>query len=322
MNRRRFTAALLTSFASLQGTTLPAWAQDFPKGPVKLIIPFPPGGPTDTVGRLIGQKLSEVWGQPVVVDYKPGAGTAIGVDFIAKSVPDGQTFGMVNSSLAINPYLRKTMPYQVKDLAPVTQLVILQQAIVARPDAPFNNLAELIAYAKKNPGKLTYGTPGAGSTTHLGAELLKREAGFDMLHSPYKGSAPAHTELMGGRIDVVVDPFLSVIPYVKAGRMKMIATLGDKRVPGYDFPIAAETVPGFAVVGLLGFVAPAATPKAVVAKIQADTAKVLAVPETRKQIEDLGMEVVTTRPEQFDAFLQAEMKRWSRVISEAKIEAE
>ena len=322
MNRKRFTATLLLGVAALLSAAGPAAAQDFPKGPVKLIIPFPPGGPTDTVGRLIGQKLSEIWGQPVVVDYKPGAGTAIGVDFIAKSAPDGQTFGMVNSSLAINPYLRKTMPYQVKDLAPITQLVILQQALVARPDAPFNNLAELIAYAKKNPGKLTYGTPGAGSTTHLGAELLKREAGFDMLHSPYKGSAPAHTELMGGRIDVVVDPFLSVIPYVKAGRMKMIATLGDKRVPGYDYPIAAETVPGFSVVGLLGFVAPAATPKAVVAKIQADTAKVLAVPETRKQIEELGMEVVTTRPEQFDAFLQAEMKRWSRVISEAKIEAE
>jgi len=289
---------------------------------VKIIIPFPPGGPTDTVGRLIAQKLQEVWAHQVLIDYKPGAGTAIGVDFVAKAAPDGHTFGMVNSSLAVNPYLRKTMPYQVKDLAMITQLVILQQAVVAKPDAPFNNLAELIAYAKKNPGKLSYGTPGAGSTTHLGAELLKRQAGFDMLHVPYKGSAPAHTELMGGRIDIVVDPFLSVIPYVKAGKMKMIATLGDRRVDGYDYPIAAETVPGFSVVGLLGFVAPAATPKAVVAKIQADTARVLAVPETRKRIEELGMEVVTTRPEQFEALIQSEMQRWSRVITEAKIEVE
>ncbi len=300
----------------------PAAAQDFPKGPVKIVIPFPPGGPTDTVGRLIGQKLSEAWGQPVVIDYKPGAGTAIGVDFIAKSAADGHTFGMVNSALAVNPYLRKTMPYQNRDLAMVTQIVMLQQAMVARPDAPFNTLAELIAYAKKNPGKVTYGTPGAGSTTHLGAELLKREAGFDMLHAPYKGSAPAHTELMGGRIDVVVDPFLSVIPYVKAGRMKMIATLGDRRVPGYDFPIAAETVPGFSVIGMLGFVAPAATPKPVVQKIQADTARVLADPEVRKRIEDLGMQVVTTRPEQFEAFILSEMTRWSRIIKEAGIEAE
>ena len=299
-----------------------AQAQDFPRGPVRIIIPFPPGGPTDTMGRLIGQKLSELWSQPVIVDYKPGAGTAIGVDFVAKSAADGMTIGMVNSSLAINPYLRKSMPYQVKDLAMVTQLVVLQQAVVARPDAPFSNLAELIAYARKNPGKLTYGTPGAGSTTHLGAELLKREAGFDMLHSPFKGSAPAHTELMGGRIDLVVDPFLSVIPYVQAGRMKMIATLGDHRVAGYDYPIAAETVPGFSVVGMLGFVVAAGTPAAVVAKIQADTARVLAVPETRRRIEDLGMEIVTTRPEQFDAFMQSEMKRWSRVIREAGIEAE
>jgi tripartite-type tricarboxylate transporter receptor subunit TctC len=321
MSWKRIGPCLLAVAFSL-GFAAPGVGQEYPKGPVKIIIPFPPGGPTDTVGRLIGQKLQEIWGQQVLIDYKPGAGTAIGVDFVAKSAPDGHTFGMVNSSLAVNPYLRKTMPYQVKDLAMITQLVILQQSIVAKPDAPFNNLAELIAYAKKNPGKLSYGTPGAGSTTHLGAELLKRQAGFDMLHVPFKGSAPAHTELMGGRIDVVVDPFLSVIPYVKAGKMKMIATLGDRRVAGYDYPTAAETLPGFSVVGLLGFVAPAATPKAVVAKIQADTAKVLAVPETRKRIEDLGMEVVTTRPEQFEALIQSEMQRWSRVITEAKIEVE
>ena len=328
--KRREVMAGIASLAARTGVYAPAlaWAQPqvgstgFPRGPVKIIIPFPPGGPTDTVGRLIGQKLSELWGQPVVIDYKPGAGTAIGVDYVAKSAPDGSTIGMVNSSLAINPYLRKSMPYQVKDLAMVTQLVVLQQAIVARPDAPFSTLAELIDYARRNPGKLTYGTPGAGSTTHLGAELLKREAGFDMLHSPFKGSAPAHTELMGGRIDLVVDPFLSVIPYVQAGRMKMIATLGDHRVAGYDYPIAAETVPGFSVVGMLGFVVAAGTPAAVVAKIQADTARVLAVPETRRRIEDLGMEIVTTRPEQFDAFMQSEMKRWSRVIREAGIEAE
>ena len=322
MRKRTFIGGLA---AGLAATQLPALAQgsDFPKGPVKMIIPFPTGGPTDTMGRLIGQKLQELWGQTVIIDYKPGAGTVIGVDFVAKSPPDGHTFVIVNSSLAVNPYLRKTMPYNTaKDIAGITQLVTLQQAMVARPDAPFNNLAELIAYAKKNPGKLTYGTPGAGSTTHLGTELLKREAGFEMLHSPFKGSAPAHTELMGGRIDVVTDPFLSVIPYVKAGRMKMIATLGDKRVAGYDFPIAAETVPGFSVIGLLGFSAPAATPKAVLQKIKADTAKVLAVPETSKRIEELGMEVVASTPDQFDAVIASEMKRWSRVIIEAKIEAE
>lgn len=302
-----------------------AQAQDFPKGPVKIIIPFPPGGPTDTVGRLIGMKLQEAWGQPVVIDYKAGAGTVIGVDFVAKSAPDGYTVGMVNSSLAVNPSLRKSMPYNTtRDIAGVTQLANLQLAIVARPDAPFNTLAELIAYAKKHPGKLTYGTPGAGSTTHLGAELLKREAGFDMLHSPFKGSAPAHTELMGGRIDLVVDPFLSVLPYVKAGRMKIIATLGEKRVAGYekDYPNAAETLPGFNVTALLGFVVPAATPRPVVARLQTDIARVVALPDIRKRMDELGMEPVASTPAQFDAFIQAEMKKWARVIAEAKIEAE
>lgn len=305
------------------GTGLDAAAQEFPKGAVKIIIPFAPGGPTDTVGRLIAMKLQEMWGQPVIVDYKPGAGTAIGVDFVAKAPPDGQTFGMVNSSFAVNPSLRKTLPYDtLKDLQGITQIANLQLAIVARPDAPFNTVPELIAYAKKNPGKLTYGTPGAGSTTHLGAELLKREAGFDMLHSPFKGSAPAHTELMGGRIDIVVDPFLSVLPYVKAGRMKMIATMGLKRVEGFSYPTVAETVPGFNVNALLGFVAPHGTPRPIIQKIQADTEKVLRSPEMRKRIEEQGMEVVASKPEQFDAFVQSEMNRWARVIGEAGIQAE
>ena len=298
-------------------------AQDFPKGPVKIIVPFPPGGPTDTVGRLLAQKLQETWGQTVVIDYKPGAGTTIGVDFVAKSPADGLTIGMVNSSLAVNPTLRKKLPYDTqKDLAGITQLFNMQLAIVARPEAPFNNLKELIEYARKNPGKLNYGTPGAGSTTHLGVELLKREAGFEMQHIGMKGSAPAHTELMGGRLDLVVDPFLSILPYVQAGRMKVIATMGDKRVTGHDYPTVAETLPGFNVGALLGFIAPAGTPKQILQKIQADTSKALATPEVQKRAQDYGLQIVGSRPEQFDAFIGAEMKRWGRIVTEAKIEQE
>lgn len=301
----------------------PATAQDFPKGPVKLIVPFPPGGPTDTVARLLGQKLQETWGQPVIVDYKPGAGTVIGADFVAKSPADGQTIGMVNSSLAVNPTLRKKLPYDTqKDLSGVTQLFNMQLAIVAHPDAPFNNLRELIDYAKKNPGKLNYGTPGAGSTTHLGAELLKREAGFEMQHIAMKGSAPAHTELMGGRLDLVVDPFLSILPYVQGGRMKIIATMGDKRVAGHNYPTVAETIPGFNVGALLGFVAPAGTPKPVLQKIQADTAKALATPDVQKRAQEFGLQVVGSAPEQFDAFIASEMKRWGRIVTEANIQQE
>ncbi|MEJ7688489.1 MAG: tripartite tricarboxylate transporter substrate binding protein [Variovorax sp.] len=323
MNLNRRAAALLLPVALGLATALPVAAQDFPKGPVKIIIPFPPGGPTDTVGRQLAQKLQETWGQPVLIDYKPGAGTAIGADFVAKSAPDGQTIGMVNSSLAVNPTLRKKLPYDTqKDLAGITQLFNMQLAIVARPDAPFNNLKELVDYAKKNPGKLNYGTPGAGSTTHLGAELLKRDAGFEMQHVAMKGSAPAHTELMGGRLDLVVDPFLSILPFVQAGKMKVIATMGEKRVAGHDYPTVAETIPGFNVGALLGFVAPADTPKAVLQKIQADTAKALASPDMQKRAQEYGLQVVGSRPEQFDAFIASEMKRWGRIVTEAKIEQE
>ena len=302
-----------------------SYAQDFPKGPVKIIIPFSPGGPTDTVGRLIAQKLQEIWGQAVIIDYKPGAGTMIGVDAVAKSTADGTTIGMVNSSFGINPWLHKSMPYNtLKDLSPVTQLANLQLAIVAKPDAPFNNISELIAYAKKNPGKLTYGTPGAGSTTHLGGELLQRSAKFEMLHLPFKGSSLAHTELMGGRIDLVIDPFLSVIPYVQAGKMKMIATLGPKRVPGYEklYPTVAESIPGFNVNALLGFVVANGTPQDVINKIQTDTAKVLVNPEIKKRIEDLGMDVIASKPNQFSDFIHADMAKWEKIIKNANITVE
>ncbi|MFZ9233044.1 MAG: Bug family tripartite tricarboxylate transporter substrate binding protein [Hylemonella sp.] len=317
----RYLACLVMAFYAL--ATVSAGAQEFPKGPVKIVIPFPPGGPTDTVGRLLAQKLQDTWGQPVLIDYKPGAGTAIGADFVAKSAPDGHTIGFVNSSFAVNPTLRKKLPYDTqKDLVGVTQLFNMQLALVARTDAPFNNLKELIQFARKNPGKLNYGTPGAGSTTHLGAELLKREAGFDMQHIGMKGSAPAHTELLGGRLDIVVDPFLSILPHVQAGKMKIIATMGDKRVAGYDYPTVAETLPGFNVGAMLGFIAPSSTPKSVIQKIQADTARALASVEVQKRAQDFGMQVVGSRPDQFDAFIGAEIVRWRQIVTEAKIEQE
>ena len=317
----RHLACLMMAFYAL--ATVSAGAQEFPKGPVKIVIPFPPGGPTDTVGCLLAQKLQDTWGQPVLIDYKPGAGTAIGADFVAKSAPDGHTIGFVNSSFAVNPTLRKKLPYDTqKDLVGVTQLFNMQLALVARTDAPFNNLKELIQFARKNPGKLNYGTPGAGSTTHLGAELLKREAGFDMQHIGMKGSAPAHPELLGGRLDIVVDPFLSILPHVQAGKMKIIATMGDKRVAGYDYPTVAETLPGFNVGAMLGFIAPSSTPKSVIQKIQTDTARALASVEVQKRAQDFGMQVVGSRPDQFDAFIGAEIVRWRQIVTEAKIEQE
>ena len=319
MNRREVSALICGALA------FPLMAQEpFPKGPVKIIVPFPPGGPTDILARQVATRLQERWGQPVVLDFKPGAGTVIGVDAVAKATPDGYTLGMVNTAVAINPGLKKKLPYDTaSDIVGVTQLASLQLGMVARVDAPFNTPQELIDYAKRNPGKVTYATAGAGSTPHLGAELLKREAGFDMLHVAMKGSAPAYTELMGGRIDILIDPLFAVLPYVQSGRMKMIATLGEARVPGHQqFPTVGETVRGFSVGAMLGLIAPAQTPRPVINRIQADVSAILSDSSVRARLEEQGMTVVSSSPAQFDAFISSEMKRWQRIITEARIEAD
>jgi len=303
---------------------LPAAAQEFPKGPVRIIVPFPPGGPTDIMARMVSQKLQEIWGQSVLVDYRAGAGTLIGVTAVAKAAADGATLGIVNAAYTINPVLRKTMPYDtLKDLAGVTQLVATHLVIVANPNAPFNTVPELVAYAKRNPGKLSFASPGTGGTSHLAGELLNRTAGIDMLHVPYKGSVPAQTDVMGGRVPLMIDATSSALPFVNAGRLKLIATTGPRRLPGHEqYPIVADAYPGFDVTGLLGLVAPKATPRAVVHRIQVDTAKALHMPEVKKQIEDTGGEVVASPPEQFDAVIQAEMAKWAKVIREAHIQGE
>lgn len=318
MNRRQIAAMILLGIGA--GPT-PA-QERFPKAPVKIIVPFPPGGPTDILARQVATKLQERWGEPVLLEFKPGAGTVIGVDAVAKSAPDGLTLGMVNTSVAINPALKRKLPYDTSaDIVGVTQLASLELAMVARNDAPFATVRELVDYARQNPGKVTYATPGAGSTPHLGMELLKREAKIDMLHVAMKGSAPAYTELMGGRIDLLVDPLFAVRPYVKSGKMKMVATLGDARARGPEhFATVGETIRGFSVGAMLGIIAPARTPRSVVARIQSDIATILADPLVRERLEEQGMTVLGSSPEEFSDFIKSEMKRWQRVIAEAHIE--
>ncbi len=208
-------AGLVALVASVAGTG--ATAQDYPKGPVRLIVPFTAGGPTDTIARLVSIKLHEIWSHPVLIEYKPGAGTVIGVDHVAKSAPDGHTIGVVVSSFSINPVLRKSMPFDVlKDLSGVTRLTSFPIGLAAHPSVPFDDLKGLVAYAKAHPGKLAYATPGAGGTSHLAIELLKGLAGIDLLHVPYKGSAPAQTDVMGGRVQLMSDPLFSAMPFVRA----------------------------------------------------------------------------------------------------------
>ena len=301
-----------------------AVAQDYPRGIVRLVIPFPPGGPTDVMGRIVAQKLQEAWGSGVVVENRPGAGTSIGTDAVAKSAPDGQTIGMVITAYMINPSLQAKLPFDtLKDLANVTQLVTQHVVLVAHPGAPFNTVAELIAYAKKNPGKLTYASPGSGTSAHLAGEMLKGEAGIDMIHAPYKGSGPAQADLIAGRVDLMMDVYHSAKAQIEAGRLKVIAVAAPQR-PALlkQYPVIAETLPNVSVTSLFGLVVPAATPKPIVNRIQADSAKVLAMPDVRERLAGLGLEVVGSSPEQFDAFVRSEIAKWAKVVKDNNIKAD
>lgn len=302
----------------------PVLAQSFPKGPVRLIVPFTAGGATDIIARLMSQKLTELWSQPVVVDYRPGAGTMIGAETTAKSAPDGLTIGIVVSSFTINPGLRRTMAYDTqKDFAAVTLLTRFAIGIVANPGVPFNDVKGLVDYAKRNSGKLSFASPGTGGTAHLTGELLKAVAGIDMVHVPYKGGAPGLLDVMAGRVQLMCEPLFSAINYVRAGKLKVIAVSTGRRSPGFEeFPAVAETYPNFDVSAYLGFVVPSATPRAVVAKIRDDSVKALNSPEVRPRIVELGNELVGSTPEEFAAFIAEDMKKWIKVIADAGIPRE
>jgi tripartite-type tricarboxylate transporter receptor subunit TctC len=286
----------------------------FPSKPVTLIVPNAPGGAIDILARLLERNLSDTWKQPVIVQYKPGAGTVMGTDFVAKSPPDGHTIGLVITGHMINPSLRKNMPFDtLKDLSGVSLLAISPIVITANPKLPANDVKELIALAKKD--KLSYASPGSGSSMHLGAELLKSTAGIDMLHTPYKGSGGAYPDVMAGRVDLLFDPLFSSLPHIKSGGLKPIAILSAKRSPiAPEIPTVAETLPGFTVDSVFGAVVPSGTPRDVVHKLSADMNKVLQTPEVRQRMADIGLSPVGNTPEQFDAYIRAEIPKWAKVV--------
>jgi tripartite-type tricarboxylate transporter receptor subunit TctC len=298
-----------------------ALAQTFPTRSVSLVVPNPPGGAIDIQARVYAQKLQEMWGQPVVVDYKPGAGTLLGMEYVARSAPDGHTLGLVVTPLVILPALREKMPYDtLKDLAPVILTGTSSIMIAASPTLAAKSLADVIALAKKQPGKLTYASPGSGSSMHLAGELLKLEAGIEMLHVPFKGGAQAYPEVMAGRIDLQLDPTFSIYRHVKAGKMKAIAVTSAKRDPSApDVATVAEVLPGFSVLSINGIVAAGGTPRELVRRINADFRKLLAQAEVAKRLEEYGIEVVGSSPEEFGAFIAAEIERWTRVARAAKV---
>lgn len=306
----------LLATAACAALSWPALSQDFPSRPVTIVVPNQPGGAIDILARLLEDGLGKAWKQPVIVQHKPGAGTVMGTAFVAKSPPDGHTIGLVITAHMINPSLRRNLPFDtVRDLSGVSLLAISPIVVSATRTLPANNLTELIALAKRQPGKLTYASPGSGSAMHLGGELLKSAAGIEMVHAPYKGTSGAYPDVIAGRVQLLIDPLFGSLPYIRAGSMKPIAIMSRSRSPiAPDIPTVAETLPGFDVESIFGAVVPSATPRDVVEKIGADMAGVLRSAKVKRRMAEIGLTPVGSTPAEFDAFIRAEIPRWAKVV--------
>ncbi|WOB09674.1 MULTISPECIES: tripartite tricarboxylate transporter substrate binding protein [Burkholderiales] len=305
--------------------TSPVHAQDdWPSRPVRLVIPFPPGGSTDAQGRLLAQKLSEVWGQPVVVDNRPGAGAVLATNVVAKAPPDGYTLGIAVSSHAINPTLRSNLPYDtLKDLQPVSEVGVQHIILDANPSLPAGNLAELLELARRQPGRLSYASPGSGTAHHLVMELLKVKAGVNIVHVPYRGGAPAQQDVMGGQVPLLMDTYYASAGLIKAGKLKPIALFSPSRpasVP--DIPVVAETVPGVSAQSSVGVIAPAGTPAAIVQKISADIARAAHTPEFAHKLLEMGLDPVGSSPQEYDQRIRADILKWAPVIQASGAKAD
>lgn len=317
-----FSASLV--LALLLPAVSSAQAPAYPARPIKFIVPITPGGSNDVLARTLAQKLTESWGQAVVVENRPGAGMNLGSDMVAKSAPDGHTWLLgANNIFVTNPHMGK-MPFDVfKDLTPVTQVAIVPFVLVVHPSVPAKNVAELVDYAKRNPGKLNYGSSGNGSPQHLAAEMLNFGAGLQMQHVPYKGAIPAITDLLGGRIQVFIGAVNSLLPHIKDGKLRVLAGAGGQRFAAFpDIPAIAETVPGVALDVWLGVFMPAGVPKDIVNKVNSDIARVLQLPEIKANLAGQGIEGATGTPEALAATIRDDYARWGKVIREANIKAD
>lgn len=323
MNRRSWLALAATAVTLACG---PAWAQSeaWPSRPVTLVVPFAPGGPTDTVARLLAERLQAQWKQTVVLEYKPGGGTMVGTQFVARAPGDGHTLGMAISALMINPALQPKMPYDtLKDLAPVALIGQAHFGLFAHPSLEARNMAELVAHAQRNPGKLSYATPGIGTGTHLAGELMQTLAGVQMVHVPYRGSAPAQQDVIAGRVPLLFDVQFSAMPLVREGRLKLLALASPKRSQQTpEVPTMDETLPGFSAMSLIGVIAPRATPRALVDRIAGDIATAVRSPEMGTRMAQLGMEPVGSSSQEYEAIVRAEIAKWTQVVKTAGIKLE
>lgn len=311
-------------FWTLLVATLNAIAVDYPSRPIRMVVPFGVGTNTDILARIISIRLAERLGQGVVVDNRPGAGGNLGSGMVAKAAPDGYTimFGAA-SVLAINPSLYASMPYDAATaFAPITHLVSVSNVLVVDPALSFNNISELITYAKRNPGKLNFASAGAGGSVHLSGELFKVMTTTDLVHVVYRSSPAAHIDIMGGRVQMMFDGLPSVLPQINAGKLRALAVTSATRSQLLrDVPTVAEAgIPGYEVVGWYGFVAPAGTPKPIVDSLYREIVRILGRPDVKETLLKAGAEPVGNSPEEFAAFIKSETTRWNKVIKDAGIE--
>ena len=321
---RKTGLSLLTTLALLLALAGGAAAQDYPTKPVRLIIPFPPGGSNDVVGRMIATQLGERLGKQVVVDNRGGAGGVIGTEVAAGAAPDGYTILVVSLAYTVNPWLYKLKYDPLKSFVPVAMLASGANVLTVHPSVPVNSLEQLIALAKQKPGELNYASAGAGSFQHLGSELFKLMAGVDIVHVPFKGGGPAMIDVVGGHSQVLVSSLVQTGAHIRSGKLKALGVGSAKRSALFpDIPTIAEAgVPGYEMANWWGIVAPTGTPQPIVDKLAKEIGVVLSAPETQKHFAAEGAEVVQKTPAEFAAFIEAELAKWQRVVRDAKIKAE
>jgi tripartite-type tricarboxylate transporter receptor subunit TctC len=307
-------------------TQASAQAEAYPNRPIRFIVPFPPGGTTDILARAIGQKMAENWGQQVVIDNRPGASGNIGIELATKAAPDGYTIVMGSAqTLVINPYLFRTLPYDIlRDLAPVSLAASVPNVLVVNLEVPIRSIADLVAQAKANPGKLNYASTSSGGSPHLSGVMLANLAGIDIVHIPYKGSAPALTDVMGGQVQMFFDNLPSSMPFIKAGKLRAVAVTTAKRAPELpDVPtIAEQGYPGFETAGWFGIMVRAGTPKDIVNKLSAEIQRILRLPDVRERLAAQGAELVGNTPDEFLAHLKREMPKWDRAVKDSGAKAD
>jgi tripartite-type tricarboxylate transporter receptor subunit TctC len=321
LDRRVFAVALAAALVAPAAHSQTAW----PSKPIRIVVPYPPGGFTDVTARLVAQKLQERLGKPVVVDNRPGANGIIGVDAVAKAAPDGYTFGVVIAAYAANTTLYPKLPYDAhKDLAAVSLIGVSPLIAAVSNDAPFKTARELVDHARRNPGKVSFASSGNGSAAHLTTELLKAQTGTYMVHIPYRGAAAALTDLMGGQVSLFFDAASGLINPGKAGKVRLIGVASDKRLPAApDVPTFAEQgIPNFTGSTWAGMLAPAGTPKDIVKRVADEVARIVRQDDVRARLEGMGTIPVGNPPEEFERFITAETTKWGDVIRRAKVTAD